>query len=173
MRQYFWTLTLVFVACSNVTSPTDSNSQDVFEDQGGEVQNGPDDVAQVSEDVCLSADDGGSSDSGELLPFESCACTTSTGMEKFIDVAYAQLHELQKLDIRVPKDQVGPFPVLIWIHGGGWHQGTKKTVPQWLQQVDAADYEIVSIDYRLSDQHWPATAADARAAIRGLRATAR
>ena len=172
MRQYFWTLTLVFVACSNVTSPTDSSSQDVFEDQGGEVQNGPDDVLQVPEDVSLSADDGGSSDSGALLPFESCAFTTSTGMEKFIDVAYAQLHELQKLDIRVPKDQAGPFPVLIWIHGGGWHQGTKKTVPQWLQQVAAADYAIVSIDYRLSDQDWPATAADARAAIRWLRANA-
>ncbi len=28
------------------------------------------------------------------------------------------------LDLHLPEGD-GPFPALIWIHGGGWHSGTK------------------------------------------------
>jgi acetyl esterase/lipase len=107
-----------------------------------------------------------------LLPLEACAFSDPTGMEKFLNVAYADLHELQLIDIRTPKGKDGPFPVLIWIHGGAWKQGSKNVVPTWLQQIAAGDYAIASIDYRFSDIDWPASAADARASIRWLRAHA-
>src|SRR5262245_45052002 len=47
--------------------------------------------------------------------------------EQWIDLAYASLSEAQKLDLYVPAG-TGPFPLIIYIHGGGFRQGDK-TLP--------------------------------------------
>ena len=40
------------------------------------------------------------------------------------DLAYVPGgHERQKLDLYVPTDGEGPFPLIVWIHGGGWKAG--------------------------------------------------
>jgi acetyl esterase/lipase len=51
----------------------------------------------------------------------------------------------------VPTSGTGPFPVLIWIHGGGWFAGTKEekvcdgSPKPWLDHGCA----VVSVEYRL------------------------
>ena len=38
---------------------------------------------------------------------------------KYLDVPYAQASKAQCLDIYLPEEGEGPFPVLVHIHGGG------------------------------------------------------
>lgn len=45
----------------------------------------------------------------------------------------------------------GPYPVLLYLHSGGWVGGAKEYVPDFLMaQVDRAKVALVSVDYRLS-----------------------
>ncbi len=76
------------------------------------------------------------------------------------------------LDLYLPeKAPDHPLPVVMWIHGGGWKNGTKDNCP--LQWLAAEGYAVASINYRLSWlAHWPAQLDDTRAAIRWLRADA-
>ncbi len=84
-------------------------------------------------------------------------------------------HERQKLDLYLPVANASapsaPHPLLIWIHGGGWHEGSKKDCPAL--PLVAKGYAVASIGYRLS-QHavYPAQIEDCKAAIRWLRAHA-
>jgi len=79
-------------------------------------------------------------------------------------------HERQKLDLYLPTG-AGPFPVIIWVHGGAWLGGSKNNPPalRYLEQ----GYAVASINYRLS-QHaiFPAQIEDCKAAVRWLRANA-
>jgi acetyl esterase/lipase len=74
----------------------------------------------------------------------------------------------QKLDLYLPKNASKPLPVVMWVHGGGWKNGSKKNCPGvWLTQHG---YAVASIDYRLTDVgQWPAQIDDCRAAVRFLR----
>jgi acetyl esterase/lipase len=63
-------------------------------------------------------------------------------------VAYGPLPE-QLLDVHLPTDNTGPFPVVIYLHGGGWVAGSRSVIPDFLlAQVDRG-IAVVSIDYRL------------------------
>jgi acetyl esterase/lipase len=65
-------------------------------------------------------------------------------------VAYGPLPE-QLLDVHLPTAGTGPFPVIIYLHSGGWVGGTRTVVPGVLmQQIDRAGIAVVSIDYRLT-----------------------
>ncbi|MCP4539143.1 MAG: alpha/beta hydrolase [Chloroflexi bacterium] len=62
----------------------------------------------------------------------------------------------------------GPFPVLVFFHGGGWVQGDLDThdgICRFL--ADGASCVVVSVDYRLAPEHkYPAAVEDAYAATR-------
>ncbi len=76
-----------------------------------------------------------------------------------------------KLDIYLPKNVAKPYPVIVWIHGGGWRGGSKEnpTAASMSQQ----GYAVVSINYRLSGQAiFPAQIHDCKAAIRWIKANA-
>lgn len=93
------------------------------------------------------------------------------GAVAHIDLAYVPNgHDRQKLDLYLPAGD-GPFPLLVWVHGGAWLEGSKASPPAmpWLNR-DAA---VASLNYRLS-QHaiFPAQIEDCKAAIRWLRANA-
>jgi len=63
-------------------------------------------------------------------------------------VAYGPLPE-QLLDVHLPVDSAGPFPVMIYMHSGGWIGGSRSVIPDFLlAQVDRG-IALVSIDYRL------------------------
>jgi acetyl esterase/lipase len=95
------------------------------------------------------------------------------GVTVYKDLAYVPGgHARQKLDLHVPGDGAGPFPLILWIHGGAWMSGSKEgCVPSpWALK----GYVVASINYRLSqDARFPAQLEDCKAAIRWLRANAR
>ncbi len=64
----------------------------------------------------------------------------------------------------------GPHPVIIWIHGGGWHSGDKtQCLPVRLGFTDRG-YTVACINYRLSGQAiFPAQIEDVRDAIAFVR----
>lgn len=91
------------------------------------------------------------------------------------DIAYvANGHVLQKLDLFVPAGD-GPFPLIIWIHGGAFRMGDKSGIPFDPPPLDylAQGYAVASLNYRLS-QHalFPAQIEDCKAGVRWLRAHA-
>ena len=97
------------------------------------------------------------------------------GVTAHRDVAYVtNAHQRQKLDLYVPEKGDGPFPIIVWIHGGAWMSGDKNGCPPLSSGFVARGYAGVSLDYRLSgDAIFPAQIEDCKAAIRWLRAHAK
>ncbi len=112
------------------------------------------------------------------------------------DLAYAEKSPAEKLDLYLPVKGSGPAPVVIWIHGGGFTVGDKRSMPRrdfgpppprrgpyGISQVQvpnvaalvARGYAVVSLNYRLGtsfmDGIRPGTQ-DGKAAVRFLRANA-
>jgi acetyl esterase/lipase len=84
---------------------------------------------------------------------------------------YRPLH----LDLHLPAGD-GPYPVLLWIHGGGWLEGDRIALPGSIapfgfhERLIARGYAVADVDYRLSlEAPYPAQLADVQAAIRWLR----
>ena len=98
-----------------------------------------------------------------------------SGIErKFLDIPYASQSESQLLDIYLPPEGDGPFPTVIFVHGGAFILGEKRD-DQFLQAVGGVDrgYAVVSVEYRLAfEAQYPAALFDVKAAIRFLRANA-
>jgi len=79
-----------------------------------------------------------------------------------------------RLDLYRPVEGDGPWPVILWIHGGAWRQGSKD--PPNLQAVDMVKegYAVASVGYRLTDEAiFPAQIFDCKAAVRWVRAKGR
>jgi acetyl esterase/lipase len=85
------------------------------------------------------------------------------------DIVFAtpDSHEL-RLDLYLPKDTKNP-PLVVFIHGGGWRNGSYKQCRTcWLTDYGFA---VASVSYRLSDKaKFPAQVQDCKAAVRWLRA---
>lgn len=74
------------------------------------------------------------------------------------------------LDVYLPEG-CGPFPVVMWVHGGGWVSGDKRNavaVPK-IALARSLGAALVSVNYRLKDPlenvPWPGNAEDLAAAI--------
>ena len=115
----------------------------------------------------------------------------------FRDISYSDQSRFQKLDIYLPYFDSGPFPLVIWIHGGGLIMGDKSSMPQTdfgpaptptssygpyqvqvpdVDKLNSEGYAVASLNYRLGAT--PVTAAnsaikDSKAAIRFLRSNAK
>ena len=93
---------------------------------------------------------------------------------KWLDVAYCDQSPAQKLDIFLPEEGEGPFPVLIFMHGGAYLFGSKRDM-QFLHAVDFINhgYAVVTVEQRLAmEAQYPYGLFDLKAAIRYLRANA-
>ena len=98
---------------------------------------------------------------------------------KYTDVAYASTSTAQIMDIYIPNEGTGPFPLIISIHGGAFKSGDKADGEESAMIGTstaggiASGYAVASINYRLSTEaKWPAQINDIKAAIRFLRANA-
>jgi len=88
------------------------------------------------------------------------------------DAAYADVSSTQVLDLYVPEGD-GPFPLVIFIHSGGFMMGDKAMSATELDPLVAAGYAVASLNYRLSAEAiFPAPVEDVKAAVRWLRANA-
>lgn len=90
---------------------------------------------------------------------------------KFLDLPYAPGGERRTLDIYLPNEGDGPFPVVIDIFGGGWYFGQKSS-----HKLEPAlnllrrGFAVVSINYSLSYQaQFPVQIQEVKASIRYVR----
>ena len=44
----------------------------------------------------------------------------------FLDVPYADEDPRQVMDVWLPNEGEGPFPLIVFVHGGGWVSGNKR-----------------------------------------------
>lgn len=67
----------------------------------------------------------------------------------FEDVAYGS-HPKQKLDVWLPKSGSGPFPVVMYIHGGGWEGGAivDRLVGNAVSRLTEKGVAVVCTGYR-------------------------
>jgi acetyl esterase/lipase len=91
---------------------------------------------------------------------------------KWLDIVYANTSQAQKLDLYMPDEGEGLFPVIVHIHGGGFAIGDKRDIHllPLLRGLERG-YAVASVNYRLSGEAtFPAGLQDVKAAIRWLRA---
>jgi acetyl esterase/lipase len=96
----------------------------------------------------------------------SSAATTESNKK---DLSYGP-HERNVIDLWLAKG-VGPRPLVVYIHGGGWLNGDKKSLrEQDLQRFLDAGVSVAAINYRFSNHApYPAPMRDAGLAIQFLR----
>lgn len=94
------------------------------------------------------------------------------GVKIIKDIEYKNVNGISlSLDLYLPRDQTKKAPVIMWVHGGGWLNGSKERVKS-LFLVEKG-FAIASINYRLTTQAiWPAQIDDCRSAVRFLRKNA-
>ena len=78
----------------------------------------------------------------------------------------------QKMDIYFPTSG-GPWPVFLYVHGGGWDKGDKAEGAGW-KYLNKKGFLVVSVNYRLAAYNvkFPAMIQDVKCAVRSLRAHA-
>lgn len=78
-----------------------------------------------------------------------------------------------RLDLYAPASGAGPFPAVVYIHGGGWSGGNKKAFSRQAAHMAANGFIGACIQYRLSGEaKYPAAFDDAKAAVAWMRANA-
>ncbi len=103
---------------------------------------------------------------------DSSSTSNNSSTRTWTDVAYASASNTQKLDIYLPATGDGPFPVVIWIHGGAFKMGSKAN-PQSQTTLNNNGFAVVSINYRLSGEaKWPAQLEDLKSVVKFLRTNA-
>ena len=73
-----------------------------------------------------------------------------SGIQTIKDIEFARRHGsalLMDLHLPEPAEAEGRLPVIVWVHGGGWREGTRLTPP--VLAVEHG-YALASIDYRLT-----------------------
>ncbi|SVC03515.1 uncharacterized protein METZ01_LOCUS256369, partial [marine metagenome] len=104
--------------------------------------------------------------------------TSLEGYKVMRNISYAGTDNArQTLDLALPIKSTTdkPFPVVVFIHGGGWRGGRKDGGLNRIHGfLKSGNYAGVSVGYRLSNEvKWPAQIHDCKAAIRWIRANAK
>ncbi|MGH9721355.1 MAG: alpha/beta hydrolase fold domain-containing protein [Bryobacteraceae bacterium] len=94
--------------------------------------------------------------------------------QRLENLVYAQYGARElRLDLYLPKDGRGPFPAVVYIHGGGWSGGSKNAFSRQAAHMATKGFVGACIEYRLSGEApFPAAVYDSKAAVRWLRANA-
>lgn len=100
------------------------------------------------------------------------------------NITYGKAGDIElKLDLARPEGD-GPFPAIVFIHGGGWHIGDRHGYRFQIEEAARRGYVAVTVSYRLMNfdlskketttaaPHFPAQIHDVKAAVRWLRANA-
>lgn len=92
------------------------------------------------------------------------------------DVVYAEHQGFRPLSLDLHLPDTRPAPVVVFVHGGGWRLGSRRTFTPDLSEAEsfgrivAAGFAVASVDHRLSGEAlFPAPVDDVVAAVRWLR----
>jgi len=122
-----------------------------------------------------------------LLSLGQMAMTTAPAAEITVekDLIYGKAGETElKLDLARPAEGNGPFPAIVFIHGGGWFGGNRAGYHAAIEDAARRGYVAVTISYRLmqfdmkeketatAKLPFPTQIHDAKAAVRWVRANA-
>jgi acetyl esterase/lipase len=103
-----------------------------------------------------------------------------TDVESYPDLIFSTPAGFRPLRLDVYRQVAakGPKPLVVYIHGGGWHSGHTRhsgafsNWPEVLASLARKGYVVASIEYRLSSEaKFPAAIHDVKHAIRWLRAS--
>ena len=91
--------------------------------------------------------------------------------KKIYDIPYASQSEAQKLDLYYPNEGEGPFPTIVYFHGGGFFMRDKKDDQcQLFLNLTCKGFAVASCNYRLTvEAPFPAFLKDASNALRYLK----
>jgi acetyl esterase/lipase len=79
-----------------------------------------------------------------------------------------------KLDFIRPTTAEGPFPLIIWLHGGGWRMGDRKDCHPGMPGMAKLGWSGAAVQYRFAPKHkYPAQIEDVRMALAFLRTNAK
>ncbi|MFZ1258158.1 MAG: alpha/beta hydrolase [Candidatus Saccharimonas sp.] len=91
---------------------------------------------------------------------------------RIIDLPYCEGETLQHYDLYLPPFEVsGPYPVVMYVHGGGWSLGDKQSnfTDYYGSALVEAGFAFASINYRLAPKHrYPTQDNDIACAIRTI-----
>jgi len=111
----------------------------------------------------------------QLSPSASWATHAVNEYQVFPNLTYLTASNYEsKLDVYKRRDATGPQPTLIFIHGGGWVQGSKEqsvmSIVPWLEM----GWNVVNVEYRLGRVALaPAAVEDCLCALRYVAAQAK
>jgi acetyl esterase/lipase len=98
------------------------------------------------------------------------------------NLTYAEVGDVKlQLDVALPKEGDGPFPGVVFIHGGGWSGGNRHAFRGKMEEAARRGYVAATVSYRLTQpdpqtgepkEPFPAQIHDCKAAIRWLRMNA-
>jgi acetyl esterase/lipase len=74
-------------------------------------------------------------------------------------------------DVYIPEG-VGPFPGIVFIHGGGWLNGNRSQMVKLIEALAADGYVGLTIEYDVDPVHFPASFHESLAAVKYFRAHA-
>ncbi len=96
------------------------------------------------------------------------------GVTTSYDVPYTTVAGTElRLDIAQPAMSDGPFPAVLVIHGGAWHEGGREENHRAISDFARHGYVAVSPQYRFCPKDvFPAQLEDMKAAVKFLRANA-
>ena len=105
----------------------------------------------------------------------AAAVVVASGQSPERDITYLSAQSQApalKMDVVKP-DGAGPFPVVLLIHGGGFHKGSPRDMALVAEQLRKAGFASAAVSYRLSPRfQFPQPVSDLKAAVRYLRANA-
>jgi acetyl esterase/lipase len=106
-----------------------------------------------------------------LLPISKLHAAHSVKWLVYRNLKYGP-DPMQGLDLFVPGNRRGPFPLIVFIHGGGWAAGDKADATFF--ELSKRGWALASINYRLlwEKAFFPAQILDCKAAVAFLRQNA-
>ena len=109
-----------------------------------------------------------------LVPLPVAGFAAEVDLPVHRGIVYSTVDKAElKMDLVQPAGD-GPFPLILWFHGGAYQVGDRRDCPEAVLGLAKHGYAVASIDYRLAPAHkWPAQLEDARAALAFCRGNAR
>jgi acetyl esterase/lipase len=78
------------------------------------------------------------------------AARVPPGLRETLDLGYLPEDPDARLDLYLPPEGDGPFPVVVWVHGGVWISGSKYYISNYLRLIAAEGFAVAGIDYSIA-----------------------